>query len=153
MNHFSIPLFLLSAMGTRSRVILRRTTKPHIILWMHWDGYLTGQGNDFCKQLKRLLAEYTVEELQNMLEVMELGPVNDEYQCFKATDLTDFIQGHTTYKIDDCDDIEYEYTIDFEKELFLAKSCSYQMTFVVTFDMIRNGFLVGDLETYLCDDE
>lgn len=138
-------------MGTRSRILLRRSSKVPVYLWMHWDGYFGGQGNQICKQLCSLLSKYSKADLQSMLDAMECPELteDDESQNFSAEELKDFIEGHTTYKSDPWDDVDYQYTIDFSKGLLLAESCAYGKVFVVTFKSIKEGFLLSELEDYL----
>lgn len=108
-------------MGTRSRVILKRTTKPDIYLWMHWDGYWEGQGSNLCESLRQLLETYSVEDLQGMLEALEMSDLDSDYQCFCGKNLADFLLGKTDYKNDYGDDIEYEYTIDMKRGIITGQ--------------------------------
>ena len=98
-------------MGTRSRLIIYRSSKRPIYLWMHWDGYFSGVGNDLCEQIKLLLEKYTLEQIHTMLDALDLKKAHD-YQDFKTKDLIAFIEGKTEYEYDDCDDIAYEYEFD-----------------------------------------
>jgi hypothetical protein len=129
-------------MGTRSRIILHRTTKPNIYLWMHWDGYFTGQGKNLCVQLKSLLSRYTLEELQVMVENLEVSNIESgDYQSFSAEHFGDFMEGKQTFKQDLCDDIEYEYHIDFHKEpLVRIEALNYEMTFYITKTIMKGDY-------------
>lgn len=109
-------------MGTRSRLLIHRVSKPTIYLWMHWDGYFDGVGAWLCEQIKLLLAKYTIPEIQTMLDALDLGTYSaEDYQSFKVKDLIPFIEGKTTYKNDFCDDIMYEYELDFSKQTLIGK--------------------------------
>ncbi len=141
-------------MGTRSRIILRRSagradwrSDPHIHLWMHWDGYFAGQGDRICKQLRDLLSRYSAISLQAMLDALTVPDLEDESQNFSAEHLADFVEGLVPFKNDPCEDVEYEYTIDFSKGLMLANR--NDKTFVVTFSSIQDGFNVSELDEYL----
>jgi hypothetical protein len=141
------------AMGTRSRIILRRSagradwrSSPHIHLWMAWDGYFSGQGDRICKQLRDLLSRYSAISLQSMLDALTV-PDLDDSQNFSAEHLADFVEGLVPFKNDPCEDVEYEYTIDFSKGLLLANR--NDKTFVVTFASIQDGFNVSELNDYL----
>jgi hypothetical protein len=137
-------------MGTRSRIIIRRKNKPNIHLWMHWDGYFSGQGDRICEQLRNLLQKYSTDALQAKVEDMNLD-TNEEYQNFSAEHLEDFVEGRTEFMNDECDDIEYEYTIHFEKGLLMANALNCGKQFVVLFSTIQDGFQVSDLDEYLND--
>jgi hypothetical protein len=144
----------LSTMGTRSRIILRRSagradwrSSPHVHLWMHWDGYFSGQGDRICKQLRDLLSRYSAISLQAMLDALDVPDLGDENQNFSAEFMADFLEGRAPFKNDPCEDVEYEYTIDFSKGLLLAEHNN--KTFVVTFASIQDGFNVSELDEYL----
>lgn len=123
-------------MGTRSRLIIYRASKRPIYLWMHWDGYFSGVGNDLCEQIKLLLEKYTVEQINTMLDALDLKKVED-YQHFKTEDLIAFIEAKTTYGYDDTDDIEYEYKLDFTRGFLSAISHEGIKTF--TLAHIKSG--------------
>jgi hypothetical protein len=145
----SLLLFYSFPMGTHSRIILRRSTgRNHIHLWMHWDGYFSGQGDQICKQLRLLLSKYSTISLQSMLDALEVPELEDDNQNFSAEHLGDFIEGHIPFKNDMCEDVEYEYTVDFAKGLLLA-SRNGEKTFVVTFASIQEGFNVSQIVEYL----
>ncbi len=139
-------------MGTRSRIVIRRSNKSHIHLWMHWDGYLSGQGDRICSQLRLLLQNYSTISLQTKVDALEIADVEeDECQNFSAEYLEDFIENRTDYKNDPCDDIEFEYTIDFSKGLLIVDACGHNQKFVVLMPSIQDGFDVSSLEEYLED--
>ncbi len=151
-------------MGTRSRIVIRRSKhghlncetqmkNRHIYLWMAYDGYLEGQGNELCKQLAYLLSVYSTISLQAMVEALDIKEFYEgfESQEFSAEYFADFVMSKVIFKNDPCDDIEYEYIVDFEKGLLLVKYHN-EKTFVVTFSSIQDGFLVSELESYLEDD-
>ena len=141
-------------MGTRSRIILRRSvgradwrSTRDVHLWMHWDGYFSGQGDRICKQLRDLLSRYSAISLQAMLDALDVPDLGDESQNFSAEYLADFLEGLAPFKNDTCEDVEYEYTVDFSKGLLLANR--NDKTFVVTFASIQDGFNVSELNEYL----
>jgi hypothetical protein len=139
-------------MGTRSRIVIRRYTVPNIHLWMHWDGYFAGQGDRICEELARLLRNYSFISLQSKVEEMTVENLpEDECQEFSGELLADFIEGNTIFKNDTCDDIEYEYMIDFKKGLLLAKH--FDKTFVVRMACIQEGFRISELGDYEHDDD
>jgi hypothetical protein len=131
-------------MGTRSRILLRRSSKPTIFLWIHYDGYLEGVGRSLCAQLRTLLSKYSSKQITLMLEQMDVYHT-DEYQSFNVEELVAFVEGSTSYKSDECDDIEYEYIVDFEKEVLKVK-CYHGETFV-WFSQIKEGFDIASLDT------
>lgn len=137
-------------MGTRSRIILLRKTKSDVHLWMHWDGYFAGQGNELCNQLRLLLSKYSNMELDSMLEALDIEDLDlsTESQNFSAEFLSDFMEGHVSYKNDECNDIEYEYIVDFMNGLVFARNGQAPF-FVVQFAAICNGFKMEELNTYL----
>ncbi len=130
-------------MGTRSRILLRRSSKPTIFLWIHYDGYLEGVGRSLCAQLRTLLSKYSSKQITDMLEQMDVYH-SDEYQNFNVEELVAFVEGSTSYMSDECDDVEYEYIVDFEKEVLKVK-CHYGETFV-WFSQIKDGFDIATLE-------
>lgn len=140
-------------MGTRSRIILRRSAgradwrAPHVHFWMAYDGYFSGQGDRICKQLRDLLSRYSAISLQAMLDALDVPDLGDDSQNFSAEFLADFLEERASYKNDLCGDVEYEYTIDFSKGLLLAQH--NDKTFVATFASIQDGFNVSELDDYL----
>ena len=132
-------------MGTRSRILLRRTSKTPIYLWMHWDGYFSGQGDEICIQLARLLSKYSHISLQAKIDELAIEELaEDESQNFSAEFLEDFVEGQTSYKSDSCDDVEYEYVVDCKAGVLLAKHNGH--CYVVHFASIKNGYKVSELE-------
>jgi hypothetical protein len=114
---------------------------------MHWDGYFSGQGDRLCAQLRRLLQKYSTASLQAMVDNL---PMEDAYsQNFSAEYFEDFIEGRTDYKNDECEDIEYEYIVDFSKGLLIADAVNHDQKFVVLFSSIQDGFNVSTLNDYL----
>jgi hypothetical protein len=132
-------------MGTRSRLVIYRSRsgKKPFYLWMHWDGYFSGVGDWLCAQIKLLLEKYSVEQIETMLEALELTDT-DNYQCFKTEDLIPFIEGKTSYGNDMCDDIEYEYRLDFHRGTFIGMG--HDETRSLHLDQIRVGALISDDE-------
>lgn len=125
-------------MGTRSRLVIHRGFKKPAMLWMHWDGSFEGVGSWLCREIKNLLQKYSVEQVETMLEALELT-YTDSYQCFKTEDLIPFIEGKTAYKIDDCDDFEYEYMLKFESCTLVGTHIGRGETRVLSFDQILAG--------------
>ncbi len=137
--------FFPFTMGTRSRILIRRTSQKPIYLWMHWDGYFSGQGDEICAQLVRLLSKYSHISLQAKVDALVVEDLaEDDGQNFSAEFIEDFVEDRTTYKNDPCDDVEYEYIVDFKKAILLAKH--YSNNYVVQFESIQNGFKVSELE-------
>jgi hypothetical protein len=132
-------------MGTRSRLIIYRRTGPPIYLWMHWDGYFSGVGDDLCKQIKLLLEKYTIEQIHTMLDALDLKKV-EEYQDFKTEDLIAFIEGKTTYGYDDCSDIAYEYELDFTDKSLSGKGYEddEEVERTLKFEQIKYGVKLTD---------
>ena len=132
-------------MGTRSRILIRRTSKTPIYLWMQWDGYFSGQGDRICEQLSRLLSKYSAISLQSIIDTLIVEELaEDEGQLFTAECLEDFIEGRASFKSDPCDDVEYEYIIDCKAAVLLVKHNVF--TYVIHFASIQNGYKVGELE-------
>lgn len=132
-------------MGTRSRLVIHRRTKKPIMLWMRWDGYFEGVGSWLCKEIKNLLQKYSIEQIETMLEVLNLDDV-EGYQCFSTADLIPFIEGKTKYMNTNCDDIEYEYILNFQSRTFVG--IGHGETCALSFDMILAGkeLVGGDYE-------
>ena len=132
-------------MGTRSRLIIYRGIKSPIYLWMHWDGYFSGVGNDLCEQIKLLLEKYTLEQIHTMLDTLDLKKAHD-YQDFKTKDLIAFIEGKTEYENDNCDDIAYEYKLDFNGEYLSGRGYDDECESIRTlkFEQIKAGAKLTD---------
>lgn len=124
-------------MGTRSRVILKRSTKPHIYLWMHYDGYWEGQGSILCESLRTLLETYTAQDLETMLEALDIPDLGSDYQCFCGTKLADFLLGNTRFKNDDGNDIEYEYVIDMSRGIITGQHFDEEI-YTLSFDALKS---------------
>jgi hypothetical protein len=133
-------------MGTHSRLIIYRASKPAIYLWMRCDGYFSGVGNQLCKQIKLLLEKYTVEQINTMLDALDLEEA-DTYQDFKTEDLIEFIERKTTYGYDDSEDIAYEYKLDFTRGFLSGKGDEGVKT--VTLAHIKSDVNLTDYETLL----
>ncbi len=138
-------------MGTRSRVILRRGAKTPIYLWMHWDGYYSGQGNALAKSLVSLLRKYTPEDLLELVATLEVEYLpEDQSQNFSGEHLYAFILGDMKFYNDTCDDIEFEYIIDFEKQYLAAIPMNYSFgSILLRFDMLQDGYMPGDFQEFL----
>ncbi len=132
----------INHMGTRSRIIIHRSTKPNIYLWMHFDGYLDGQGRDLCSQLKSLLSKFSPEQLQVMVDELDIPNIDPrDHQSFNAIHFGDFIEGKKLYKQDHCNDVEYEYHIDFMSPGMLRMELlNYRLTFYMTQTMLNADF-------------
>lgn len=64
-----------------------------------------------------------------------------EYQPFSAEHFGDFLESKTTFKQDLCDDIEYEYHVNFHKgPLLRIEALNYGMTFYVTKTMLNADY-------------
>jgi hypothetical protein len=132
-------------MGTRSRVIIYRKSKPAISLWMRCDGYFSGVGNKLCKQIKLLVEKYTIEQIHTMLDALDLEKI-DEDEEFEPEDLVAFIEGKTAHGYDS-EDIAYEYKLDFARGFLSGKGDEGVKT--VTFAQIKSGVNLTDYETLL----
>jgi hypothetical protein len=130
-------------MGTRSRILLRRSSKTDIYLWMHWDGGLFHKGKLLCEQLLHLTSKYSKDQLVHMVELLEI-PYTDRYQNFVVEKFTAFVEGSTEYRNDESGDFEYEYIVDFSKEALCVK-CPFGQSFI-TFDMLTKGFDITVLD-------
>lgn len=135
-------------MGTRSRLVIRRHTKPTIHLWMHWDGYFCGQGDQICKQIFQLLQQFSEEEVEAKVEALK---VEDGAQTFDAKDLGDFIVGNKVFYNDTCEDVEYEYVLDFRRRVLVANSFNSGECILLTFEQLRNGHCCSEFEDCLDD--
>jgi hypothetical protein len=104
-------------MGTRSRLQIKRYTKKDIYLWIHFDGYFDGVGRSVCEQVKLLLEKYTPAQVQEMVEALDVHEAT-KFADFRTEDLIPFIEGKTDYTNNECDDIEFHYTLDFKAGTF-----------------------------------
>jgi hypothetical protein len=141
----------LSNMGTRSRLIIRRKTKE-IRLWMHWDGYFDGVGNDLVKQVKKLLEKYTAKQICNMIETLVIDYEGDT-ETFDQNQLADFIEGKVTYANDMCDDVEYTYTLDANRRILIGKSDGTNDVRILSFVDIKAGKMFDNFVSPDSDDE
>lgn len=132
-------------MGTRSRLIIYRSHsgKKPFYLWMHWDGYFSGVGDWLCVQIKRLLEKYSIPEINAMLDTLEVK--ESDSHNFNTDDLIPFIEGKTAYGNDMCDDIEYEYRLDFHNGTF--EGSGHDETRVLRLDQIRAGKQISSEDT------
>lgn len=138
-------------MGTRSRLIIRRKNKE-IRLWMHWDGYFEGVGNDLVDQVKKLLEKYTAKQICEMIETLYID-YDGETETFDESKLVDFIEGTVTYANDMCDDVEYTYTLDANKRILIGKSDGTNDVRVLSFVDIKAGKTFNDFVCPDSDDE
>jgi hypothetical protein len=133
-------------MGTRSRVIIHRRSKAPIRLWIHYDGYFSGVGDELCEQVKLLLEKYTVEQVETMLAALDLKEA-EAYQNFKTEDLIAFIEGKTEYANDECGDIAFEYQLDFTGNYFSGEGHSGdcgEVKRTLTLEQIKAGAKLTD---------
>ncbi len=139
------------AMGTRSRVILRRKAKTPIHLWMHWDGYYSGQGDGLAVAILHLLKLFPVHVLQEKVQNLECADLPEESgQNFSAEHLVEFVLGTKDFYNDTCEDIEYEYVIDFEKQFLAANPLNDGVgAILLTFAMLQEGYKPSDFEKFL----
>lgn len=139
-------------MGTRSRLIIRRRNRSHIYLWMHWDGYFSGQGTTLCKQMQQLLANYSREELNELVDALQLEDT-EYYQSFSGEHLSAFLEGTKVFANDTCDDVEYEYILDCAKGYLSGISLNNDIIFTLTFPQLQNGLTFGELQSHLEEDD
>lgn len=135
-------------MGTRSRLILRRKTKE-IRLWMHYDGYFDGVGNNLVDQVKKLLEKYTAKQICEMIEALHIDYDGKDFETFDQSKLVDFIEGTVTYANNMCDDVEYTYTLDANKRILCGKSDGTNDVRVLSFVDIKAGKTFDD---FVCPD-
>ena len=124
-------------MGTRSRIVIKRRTKPHIYFWEHWNGDFEGVGSRICEALHTLLHKYDLAGIQNLIEAKESG---DVFWRFEQTqDLVDFIEGGVeAYSFCDGDDYLFAYLIDPYEERVRGRNLGEVFT-DVTFAQIKKG--------------
>jgi hypothetical protein len=110
-------------MGTRSKLIIRRrkSSKPDIHLWMHWDGYFEGVGNTLANQIALMLAKYSPEQI---CETIIAADANEDGEPFDSSHLMEFLEGSVQCFFNDCDDIEYEYVLDADTMTLAGSHCS-----------------------------
>lgn len=120
-------------MGTRSRIYIKRYKNNDIYLWQHFDGYLEFVGKLLCLQLKKLLDKFSKETLLNLVEDIQEG--NSNFQTHKFYDM---MLGNIQVEFDACDDIEYEYIVNFKDEKIIV---NYDKKFLgeIDFDEIKAG--------------
>lgn len=147
-------------MGTRYRCVLIAYGR-HIIMWGHWDGYLDYAGKHICRAIRKLLKKYGHDALVEMVSRMK--PLTEE-ELDESTEETVYSAGTMTlvvgregldaaklgdiivsgkYYHDECDDIEYEYTIDFDdEEVIVSSPPSYHAR--LEFEQIQSGKIFAD---------
>ena len=126
-------------MGTRSRIVIRRT-RFDIYLWQHWDGYLEGVGADLCAQMKQLLEKYTIEQLEEMMENIEEGT-----EEFSTEKLCDMVAGKVNVTFDHCDDIQYAYVIDMKEGYVGVSWDGHDYLVMLPFELIKLGHTFEDI--------
>jgi hypothetical protein len=134
-------------MGTRSRLLIRRPGKRTINLWMHWDGYFSGVGTALCKQLLELLTKYTLAQITDMVLALDVKDLDaDEGQNFDTGDLIPFIEGKKIYKDDLCEDIQFEYILDFYAQTLTGHNRYEDGTnYTLSFTEILAGQVMTDM--------
>ena len=138
-------------MGTRSRLIIRRKTKE-IRLWMHWDGYWYGVGDDLVNQVKKLLETYDTKQICEMIEGLDID-YEGSPETFNQSELVAFIEGKVTYANDMCDDVEYTYTLDANKRILFGRHECTNDVRVLSFMDIKNGKTFSEFPEPDSDDE
>jgi hypothetical protein len=114
---------------------------------MHWDGYWDGVGDWLCHQLKLLLAKYTPEQAQEMVEALEMKELAFmEGQAFKTEDLIPFLEGKKEYKNDACDDIQYQYTLNFKAGTLIGENVNVE-TRALMLSQIHAGMMFSSMDT------
>jgi hypothetical protein len=137
-------------MGTRSRLVIFRKYKKEIRLWMHWDGYFDGVGNDLAEQVKTLLEKYSYEQIVEMIESINIDDESSDFSTFKQTDLVLFIEGKTDYSHNNCDDVEYTYTLDIYKQMLYGRHDGTNDLRGIPFSRIRDGKNFSDcIDTHM----
>jgi hypothetical protein len=134
-------------MGTRSKLLIVRKHKPDIHLWMRCDGYFNGVGDDICNQLKALLEKYPFGTILEMVNALDLED-EEEGQDFNPNTLIAFLEGAIVYHNDTCDDVEYEYTLNFDHQTFSGKGydnfIEEKATRSLLFEQIKSGLKISD---------
>jgi hypothetical protein len=76
------------------------------------------------------------------LEALNVPNIGSDYQSFCGTRFADFLLGKTTYKNNNCDDIEYEYTIHMNCSVILGRHVldENNHTYRLTFDQLKSHF-------------
>ena len=125
-------------MGTRSKLIIRRrkSSKPDIHLWMHWDGYFAGVGDTLVNQIALMLAKYSPEKVCEMIVAVD---ADEDGEPFDSDHLMEFLEGSVTCFFDDCDDIEYKYVLDADAETLVGKHLGTGDIRRLTFEDIKMG--------------
>ncbi len=138
-------------MGTRSKLIIRRrsSSKPDIHLWMHWDGYFDGVGNDLVNQITLMLAKYSPEKIREMIIAAH---ADEDGEPFDPDHLIEFLEGSIKYFFNDCDDIEYKYILDADYQTLVGKHCCTGDIRCLTFEDMKMGKNFDDF-SYDSDDD
>ncbi len=136
-------------MGTRSRLMILRPGKRAIYLWISSDGYFSGVGAALCKQLQELLTKYTLAQITEMVQALDMKPLGaDEGQSFDTGDLIPFIEGKKEYKDDRSEHIQYEYWLDFDAQTLTGDNLhSGDSPYTLSFTEILAGHTMTNLRT------
>lgn len=167
-------------MGTRGYLVIKCPGRKNIYLYMRWDCYFSGQGDDLCKKLSKLLNEFTEKEIvEKVLKITEYDEdpdhnnmeneededvINsaDDYEDGKFTGnfLYKLVKGEKRYKFDeDCIrhfDIEYAYEINLYSNFISVKSCGMfgsGKECKIPFKLVKNGVNFSDFEECFYHDE
>jgi hypothetical protein len=90
---------------------------------MHWDGYFDGVGNELVAQMKTLLEKYSAAQIEEMIEKLDIDYESSSFSTFIQSDLAAFIEGREKYANNPCEDVEYTYTIDANKDILKGRHC------------------------------
>jgi hypothetical protein len=120
-------------MGTTSIIILRLRSIRKIRLFQPSDGYVLGVGRDLCNCLQKLLSQYSIHQLQQLMRSMQEGNAP-----FYTKSLKYVLTGMSKVKFSNYDAGEYEYTVDFDREIVFVVSVS-GWTQQLSFDEIQQG--------------
>lgn len=135
------------SMGTRSRVVLKSIAKKPITLWIHFDGYLEGVGDSLCREMRKLLEKYTLEQLEVMAFNIIPQPLEDDVSGFVVDNLVPMFEGTYVPFQDECEDYAFEYVIDMVRG-HVGTRLDYgdsNIFLVIKFDDIKNGMLLSEL--------
>lgn len=144
-------------MGTRSIIILKRRRSRNISLYQHWDGYISGVGDDLCRVMTTLLHKYSIKNLIDMIEdivdltyqeemeddTIDEGVSVDEWSGggtgeFKTEMLYDIIIGSMDAESTVDDDYNYKYIVDIYEQIIKVGKLT------MPFKALGQGFVFSD---------
>lgn len=88
--------------------------------------------------------------METILEIVNMLDLKDDEGCqeFNTKDLIPFLEGRTEYKNNTCDDKQYEYTLNFDHQIFSGKGYDSRIEEDVirslSFEQIRSGIKLSD---------